>query len=472
MSRPLESRQVAVIGAGFAGLAAAGTLAARGHAVTLFEAEADAGGKAHRAEAAGALVDVGPTLLLDPRPLEALDALTMPPASPPSRLTQVDPGLVVTFPGGRRLAFWADPARLKESVATLGSDALEDWQRVLELGARAARLAERFYARGDVAGPTDLIRFLAPGGVRLADVAPFLRHRSLHDLVGAAVRTVELRDLLCHGARFLGLDARQAPAVALVIPYLMAARGVLHPAGGLSALAGRLLDLAAKRGTAFRPGESVEGVELRGARVGAVRLAAGERIPVDGVVAAVDPAVVARWLPGSSFAARVARLRPTLGAQIAWWVVEGEVPDAAPHALHFPDDAGLEPLYVTVPTAIEPTLAPPNTSILYALVHGPTGKPVIPSLAETLRARLVAARQWPDGRILAASVAGGGDACYGYAMRPGFLGSLRLSQRATGIANLWLAGGGVFPGPGVANSLRSGLRAAALADAALSRDAR
>jgi phytoene dehydrogenase-like protein len=36
------------------------------------------------------------------------------------------------------------------------------------------------------------------------------------------------------------------------------------------------------------------------------------------------------------------------------------------------------------------------------------------------------------------------------------------------VANLFLAGGSVFPGPGVANVIRSGLRAAALADAAVS----
>ena len=169
---------------------------------------------------------------------------------------------------------------------------------VLDLGARAARLTERFYARGDVAGPMDLVRFLAPGGVSPTDVAPFLRHRSLRDLVWTVVRTAELRRLLCHTARFLGLDAARAPAIALVIPYLLATRGVLHPAGGFSGLAGRLLDLAAKRGAAFRAGETVARVELRGGRVRALRLAAGERVTVDGVVAAVDPAVVGRWVPG------------------------------------------------------------------------------------------------------------------------------------------------------------------------------
>ena len=166
MSPHADRRHVAVVGAGFAGLAAAGALAARGHAVTLFEAEADAGGKARRIEAAGALVDVGPTLLADARPLEALAALAPTDVPLTSGLRRVDPGLVATFPHGRRLTLWADPARLEASVASLGPDALEDWRRVLDLGARAARLTERFYARGDVAGPMDLVRFLAPGGAQ------------------------------------------------------------------------------------------------------------------------------------------------------------------------------------------------------------------------------------------------------------------------------------------------------------------
>jgi phytoene dehydrogenase-like protein len=242
---------------------------------------------------------------------------------------------------------------------------------------------------------------------------------------------------------------------------------VLHPAGGLSGLAGRLLALATRRGAALRAAEPVDGVDVRTGRVRAVRLAGGERLPVDAVVAAVDPAVVARWLPGSRLAGRLARLRPTLAARVAWWVVEGVAPGAVPHALHFPEGERLEPLYVTVPTAIEPALAPPGTSVVYALVHGPAGERATAALADALRLRVAAAGQWPGGRVLAAGVEGGGEPCYGYAMRPGLLGSLRLSQRAAGLANLWLAGGAVFPGPGVANVLRSGLRAAALADGAL-----
>jgi phytoene dehydrogenase-like protein len=79
-----------------------------------------------------------------------------------------------------------------------------------------------------------------------------------------------------------------------------------------------------------------------------------------------------------------------------------------------------------------------------------------------VRARLVRSVAWPTGRVLAHGVAGGADSCYGGALGPGLFASFRPAQRVPGIPNLVRAGGGVFPGPGLANVIRSGLRAASL----------
>src|SRR5688572_30654102 len=58
------TRQVAVIGAGYAGIAAAVELVRAGVAVTLFEANRVAGGRARRVEYRGTLLDNGQHLLL------------------------------------------------------------------------------------------------------------------------------------------------------------------------------------------------------------------------------------------------------------------------------------------------------------------------------------------------------------------------------------------------------------------------
>src|SRR4029079_6941127 len=57
-------RRVAVIGAGYAGIAAAGALVEGGCEVTLFEANRTAGGRARRVEYRGTVLDNGQHLLL------------------------------------------------------------------------------------------------------------------------------------------------------------------------------------------------------------------------------------------------------------------------------------------------------------------------------------------------------------------------------------------------------------------------
>jgi phytoene dehydrogenase-like protein len=142
-------------------------------------------------------------------------------------------------------------------------------------------------------------------------------------------------------------------------------------------------------------------------------------------------------------------------------VVEGAPRDAVHHAFHFEAEHE-HPVYLAVPTATDPALAPAGTIVCHALRHGPPGAAADGAFAEDVRARLVRTGAWPIGRVLAHGVAGGAEACYGAATGPGFRAGFRPSQRVPGVVNLVRAGGSVFPGPGLANVVRSGLRAADL----------
>ena len=448
---------VLVIGGGFAGLASAVALAARGCAVHLLEAAPVTGGKARAIAVAGARADLGPTLLADLEPLRALCGVAHEPVERLVSLVRLDPAITVTFPGGKSFAVHADPDVTAHAVAALGPDAGGDWSRFLALGARAARLAAHFYACGDIAGPRDFFRFILSRGARLDDVAILARHRSLARLLEAYVRTPELRRWLGHCARFLGVDADRAPAVALVIPYLFASGGVWYPRGGVASLADALRDLAVKHGVRIETGTAVAGLEVAGGRVEAVVTDEGRRMPADACVAAVDAALTARWLGND----RAPAVNPTYAARIAWWLIEGAPRRAHHHAFYFMAEHE-HPIYLAVPTVSDPTLAPDGVSVYYALLHDAPGLPADPAFAEDVRARLTRMQAWPTGRVLAHGVAGGGESCYGTAVGPGLFASLRPSQRVTGVRNLVRAGGSVFPGPGVSNVIRSGLRAAAL----------
>ena len=64
--------RVGVIGSGLAGLAAACTLAARGHEVEVFEKNAWLGGKAAQLKDRASSFDMGPTILIQPSVLRKI----------------------------------------------------------------------------------------------------------------------------------------------------------------------------------------------------------------------------------------------------------------------------------------------------------------------------------------------------------------------------------------------------------------
>ena len=69
-----SSQHVAVIGSGLGGLAAACTLAARGHEVVVYEKNDWLGGKAAQLELDGFRFDMGPTILTVPSVLKRIYA--------------------------------------------------------------------------------------------------------------------------------------------------------------------------------------------------------------------------------------------------------------------------------------------------------------------------------------------------------------------------------------------------------------
>jgi phytoene dehydrogenase-like protein len=99
---------VAIIGGGLAGLASAVTLAARGHRVVLFEANAWLGGKAAVLERDGWRFDMGPTILTLPRVLERVFAEAGRALHEELELLPLDPQWRCFFDDNSRLDLVAD----------------------------------------------------------------------------------------------------------------------------------------------------------------------------------------------------------------------------------------------------------------------------------------------------------------------------------------------------------------------------
>lgn len=269
MSGPADRPQprIAVIGAGWAGLAAAVQAVQRGAAVTLFEMAPQPGGRARQVETAAGTFDNGQHILIGA--YSATLALMRQVGADPQVLLQRRP-LALAYPDGRGL------------VLPAGSP-LPAFARAV-LAARGWRLVDRLA----------LLRTAAGWGLRGFRCAPGLTVQQLCASLPAAVRQ-DLVEPLCVAA--LNTPMAQASAqvfLRVLRDALFSGRGsadLLLPLAPLSALlpapawawlqrqgatclAGRRVQVLVRSGTAWQvDGEDFAGVVLACSATEAARLA-------------------------------------------------------------------------------------------------------------------------------------------------------------------------------------------------------
>jgi 1-hydroxycarotenoid 3,4-desaturase len=271
--------------------------------------------------------------------------------------------------------------------------------------------------------------------------------------------------------------------------------GVWSVAGGMHALARAFADLAARRGVMLRYDCRCERIVLHGGHVRGVRLASGEELTADAVLFNGDPQALAAGLLGADAERAVPRLaRAARSLSALTWAAHVRTGGAAlaRHNVFFDDDYASEfvdiferrrlPSHGTVYVCAQdrgdsgpwPETTPER---LLCLVNappdgdGPAIEPEEIERCETRSLRLLRdcglQIRWQPHQVMRTTPSqferlfpATGGALYGQATH-GWMSSFRRPGSASAIPGLFLAGGGVHPGPGVPMAALSGQRAAA-----------
>ena len=219
---------VAVVGAGLGGLAAACTLAARGYAVTVFERNPWAGGKAAVLSLEGYRFDMGPTILTVPSVLHRIFSEAGERLEDSLDLVPLDPQWRCFYEDGSVLDLSADRERMRKNVeAAAGPGVWEGYERFLRLASQLHSISGKYFFWRPIGSMFDT---LEPGSTFnptvLRELLSMRMGRTVSGVVRSFVKDGRLSQMLDHYTQYIGSEPDQSPAILCAIAHMQNAEGV------------------------------------------------------------------------------------------------------------------------------------------------------------------------------------------------------------------------------------------------------
>ncbi|XZE42916.1 phytoene desaturase family protein [Pirellulaceae bacterium SH467] len=490
-----RSLNIGVVGGGLAGLAAACTLAARGHRVTLLEKNEWVGGKAAVHQQDGYRFDMGPTILTLPSVLKRIFSEANRKLEDYMELVPLDPQWRCFFEDGSVLDLISDIQKMRESLDKFSKNpgAGAGYERFMQISKQLHKVSDKFFFWRSVGGIADTMEV---GGAFspavLKDVLSLRMGRSVAGLVRSCVPDERAAQMIDHFTQYVGSSPEASPAVLCGIAHMQTEEGVWYPMGGTRAVPVALEKLARELGVDIRTSIDVVAIQNDGQSVRGVTTASGETFQFDAVVSNCDSVRTHRELlngtPTEKKFEKRRKYEPACSGVVLYLGLNQKYDHLLHHNFVFSKDPHEEfdyiyrqgkpapdpTAYVCAPSISEPAVAPPGGEALYILVHTPYLRPehdwskMLPEYREVIldklertggmkgiRDRIVCeASLTPEGIHKRYRVLNG--AIYGLASHGKYLGAFKPANRSKDLKGLYLAGGAAHPGPGMPMVLMSG----------------
>lgn len=482
------SKRIAVVGAGPGGLSAAMLLSANGYDVTVYEKQAQVGGRNGSIQKDGYTFDIGPTFLMMLDVLEHLFSAAGRDLHKDLSVIPVDPLYRLVFGGGKRvLRPTRDRAKMKEALEAFAPGSFEGYVRYVE------KESEKY---------DKLIPCLRVPYGKLSDFAswkfvtalPYLdAHLSLYDVLGRYFKDEDLKLAFTFQAKYIGMSPWKAPGTFSIISYIEHGGGIWHVQGGLNRISAAMAQAIEDKGGRIRLSTPVKELVVEDGTCRGLLLENGERVEADGVVLNADFSHAMKHLVPARHRRKytdqkVERMRYSCSTFMVYLGLDTVYPDLEHHSIVFADDyrrnveeiVGTKTLssdfsvYIQNASRTDPTLAPPGGSTIYLLVPVPNNESGIDwdAIRKEFRDKVVAAAEARGGlkdlsrHIVTETVITPLDwerkmdvfkgATFNLSHDIAQMLYLRPHNEFEEFRNCWLVGGGTHPGSGLPTIYESG----------------
>ena len=497
-----DTQRVGVIGSGLGGLAAACTLAARGHDVVLFEKNDWVGGKAAVLEDQGFRFDMGPTILTVPRVLRRIFEEAGRSLEQELDLVRLDPQWRCFYEDGGVLDLQEDTEQMARTISEFSPHAgdADGYRDFLQFSEQLHKVSEKFYFWKSVEDLRDTMDFKGSMSLdTLRDVLSLRMGTTVAGNIRSRLSDGRISQMLDHFTQYVGSSPYASPAVLCGIAHMQTDGGVWYPMGGTRAVPTALEKLARELGVEIHTSTGVRSIRTDSTsgrpRVRGVETEGGEFVPLGAVVSNMDAVRTYRELVGQPASAgypKENRFEPACSGVVLYLGLDRAYDHLLHHNFVFSRDPKVEfdqiyrqgvpaddpTCYLAAPAQTEPGVAPRGGEALYVLVHTPYLRPghdwsqMLPEYRERIIEKLETCGQMPDLReriVVEHALTPQGihdryrvlnGAIYGLASHGRFMGAFKPGNRSRQVEGLYLAGGAAHPGPGMPMVMMSGWIAA------------
>jgi diapolycopene oxygenase len=488
---------VGIIGSGLAGLAAAATLAARGHTVEVFEKNEWLGGKAAQLSADGFRFDMGPTILIQPSVLRRIFEEADRNTEDYIPMVRLDPQWRCFFEDGARIDLQDNAAKMAATLEAIWPKMGAGYLKFLEQSEQLHAISDRFFFWRSIGSMRDTMDIKGAFDLNvLKDVMRMRLGKTVAGVIRENIPDANTAQMLDHFVQYVGSSPDASPAILCAIGHMQMEEGIWYPLGGTRAVPEGLVKLGRELGVTYHPSTDVTRINSIGKKVTGLTTADGAVHSFDAVLSNSDAVRTHRELlvdtPAARHFEKARSYEPACSGVVLYLGLNQRYDHLAHHDFVFSRDPHEEfhaiydlgipapdpTCYLAATSNSDPTSAPEGGEALYVLVHTPYIRPgqdwqqmfpgyrqvILDKLKRTagltdIEERIVFERHLTPQdihdryRVLNGAI-------YGISSHGVFNGAFKPANRSRELDGLYLAGGAAHPGPGMPMVMMSGWIAA------------